>query len=127
MPAPSTYEYTEAIRTTAVTAVLNAIDAGPGPGVLRVYDESDVLLAEIALSDPAGSVSGGQLTITPGALAEIVADGVAAWGEVQDGAGAWALRAPTAAGTSAQPGFIVLSALTCIAGASISLISFVVG
>jgi len=63
-----------AVRNNRITQILNAIDAGSGPGRLRIYSGSKPgtkgaapagdLLADIPLADPCGTASGGVLTFT---------------------------------------------------------------
>jgi hypothetical protein len=66
-----------AVRTSRATAIRDAIDAGSGPGKLRIYSgaqpatantaASGTLLLELVLEDPCGTVTDGVLTfdITP--------------------------------------------------------------
>ena len=87
------------VRTTtansALTAINNDINAGSGPGKLRIYSgtipatpetaASGTLLAELTLSDPCGSVANKILTfgaITQDSSAD--ASGTAAWFRVLD-------------------------------------------
>jgi hypothetical protein len=66
MPAPATYEYSADAIEAANTALLALIDAGSSNAEIKLYDDSDQLLATIPLNDPAGTVnaSTGVLTIT---------------------------------------------------------------
>jgi hypothetical protein len=54
--------YTSALKQTRMEAVITAIDAGAGPGKLVIMTSGDVVLAEITLTDPCGTASGGVLT-----------------------------------------------------------------
>lgn len=57
--------YASGLRTTRMTAVKDAIDAGSGPGVLEIGTTAMALtLASITLGDPCGTVSGDVLTFT---------------------------------------------------------------
>ena len=57
--------YAAALRTTRITSVLTAIDAGAGAGTLEIGTAAMAsVLATITLADPAGSVSGDVLTFT---------------------------------------------------------------
>lgn len=58
--------YASGLRTTRMTAVKDAIDAGSGPnGTIEIGTTSMALtLATIALAKPCGSVSGDVLTFT---------------------------------------------------------------
>jgi hypothetical protein len=62
-----------AIRNAMLDAILAAIDAGSGPGKVRIYDgtrpatggTATTLLAELTMSDPASAgASGGALTLS---------------------------------------------------------------
>lgn len=86
--------YVTALRTTRITAVLTAIDAGTGAGKIKLYTGSSpgvnsaatgTLLATLTCSDPAGTVSGGVLTfsaITADSSAD--ADGTAGYARITD-------------------------------------------
>jgi len=67
--------YTTTVRSNRMTQVLNAIDAGAGPGTVKVYSGTvpanvgtaitdQTLLATLTLSYPCGSVSNGVLTFS---------------------------------------------------------------
>lgn len=89
-----------AIRNSMLNQIRDAIDAGPGPGLLRVYDgarpstggAATTLLAELTCSDPcAPNASGGVLTfsaITNDPSAN--ATGTATWARFVDSTGAFA-------------------------------------
>lgn len=83
-----------AARTAQADSVLDLLDAG---SLLRVYTGSKpatpetaatgTLLLELELNDPAGTVSGGVLTLSasPTISAAAVADGTVGWARVLDG------------------------------------------
>jgi hypothetical protein len=82
-----------ALRNNRLTQIVNAIDAGTGAGKIRIYNGSrpatggtaTTLLAELALSDPCGTVSAGVLTfsaISNDAAAD--ATGTATWARILD-------------------------------------------
>ena len=55
--------YNAALKTTRMTSVLTAIDAGAGPGILEIGTTGmATLLAEFTLADPSGTVAGSVLT-----------------------------------------------------------------
>jgi len=85
-----------AARNDMATALLAKIDAGVGPGRLQIYDgtrpatggTATTLLAELTLSDPAGTVASGELTfsvITSDDTAN--ATGTATWARIVDSDG----------------------------------------
>lgn len=90
--------YVTAVRNSRLNAVRDAIDAGAGAGLLRIYDGSrpatggaaTTLLAELTFSDPcAAAASGGVLTfsaITADSSAN--ATGTATWARAVDSTGA---------------------------------------
>ena len=63
MPVPTVATYSAAALVAAHTAFKNLIDAGAGPGTIKIRNDTDVLLATIVLTDPCGTVNGttGQL------------------------------------------------------------------
>jgi hypothetical protein len=130
MPAPSVATYSLQAKINAHTTFLALIDAGAGPGKIYIRDNADVLLAEIPLTDPAGTVSGGtgQLTITPsGPDTSANNTGTAAYAEFADLAGTVHLSLPAQAGTAAVSGKIVINTLDIIAGGLVTVISATIG
>lgn len=54
--------YAAALRTSRMSAVVTAVDAGAAAGKMKIRDGSNVVLATLTLADPCGSVSGDVLT-----------------------------------------------------------------
>lgn len=55
--------YSAALRTTRMNAVVTAIDAGAGPGKIKIGTAGmGTILATLTLADPCGTVSGDVLT-----------------------------------------------------------------
>lgn len=89
------------IRNSQLNLIRDAIDAGAGAGLFRVYDgtrpatggTATTLLAELTFTDPsAANASGGVMTfsaITADASAN--ATGTATWGRMVDSTGAFVL------------------------------------
>ena len=130
MPAPAQYTYATATIVAAHTAVLDDIDSGSGAGKIRLRDDSDVLLAEIPLTDPAGSVNGGtgQLTLTAsGPDTSADADGTCTYAEITDSDNNVVVSLPASQGSSAVSGEIVISNTSIVTGAEVSLVSAVIG
>lgn len=88
----------DTIRTARGNVILEAIDAGPGPGTMAFYTDpqpakgaaitTQTLLGTVTFSDPAGTVESGVITlglITDDSNAD--ADGVATWVRVSDSNG----------------------------------------
>lgn len=88
-----------AVRNSMMTAMLNAIDAGAGPGTIKFYTgtqpangdaalSGNTLLGTLTFSDPSGTVATGTLTfsaITEDSVAD--ATGTATWARIQDSVG----------------------------------------
>ena len=103
---------------------------GRGAGSIKIRDSADVLLAEIPLTDPCGTVNGttGQLTITMSGRDESAdASGTAAYGEFCNSDGTVYLSLPAQAGTVAVSWYIVINTLTIVAGGPVDVLSAVIG
>ena len=130
MPAPTVATYSAAALIAAHTSFRDLIDSGSGAGSIKIRDSADVLLAEIPLTDPCGTVNGttGQLTITPSGRDESAdASGTAAYGEFCNSDGTVYLSLPAQAGTAAVSGYIVINTLTIVAGGPVEVLSAVIG
>lgn len=124
------YAYSAAAVIAANTSFLNLLDANASAAMIRIRDASDVLLAEITLSDPAGTVDGttGQLTLSVATQeTSAPATGTADTAEITDGAGTVHLTMPCAAGSAAASGSCVLSSLNIEAGGAVNVVSAVIG
>ncbi len=129
MPAPTSTTYSAAALVAAHTALRDVIDGGTA-GSIRIRDASDVLLAEIPLSDPCGTVNGttGRLTLSIAARDESAnASGTAAYGEICDSTGTAHCSMPAQAGASPVSGKIVLTTLSITAGAPVEILSATIG
>lgn len=90
------FGFATTLRTNRATQIKNAIDAGSGPGKLRIYNGTrpatggtvTTLLGELICSDPCGTVSNGVLTFSP-VTSDISADnsGTATWFRIVDSDG----------------------------------------
>lgn len=130
MAVPSVATYSVAALVAAHTSFRDLIDAGTGAGSIKIRDASDVLLAQIPLTDPCGTVAGGtgQLTVTPSARDESAdASGTAAYGEFCDGDGLVHLSLPAQAGSVAVSGKIVINTLTIVAAGPVEVLSATIG
>jgi len=129
MPAPSAVEYATPTIVAAHTAVLGQIDAASSPAKLKLYDDADVLLATVTLTDPAGTVSAitGQVTLTAAGTSSAVASGECTYGVMVDGDDNAIVSVPAESGASAVPGKIVLSTTSIVNGADVELVSCVIG
>ena len=130
MAVPSVATYSASALVAAHTSFRDLIDSGSGAGSIKIRGSSDVLLAQIPLTDPCGTVNGttGQLTITPSGRDESAdASGTAAYGEFCNSNGTVYLSLPAQAGGTAVSGKIVINTLSIIAGAPVELVSATIG
>lgn len=120
---------TSTLRNARASLLRDAIDAGTGPGLFRVYDgtrpatggTATTLLAELTFSDPsAPNATGGVLTfsaITADASAN--ATGTATWGRMVDSNGLFV--ADFSVGTSAAD--FILNTTSITTGVQVSCTS----
>jgi len=129
MPAPATYTYSAQSLIDAQTAFLALVDGGSGAGRIRLFSEADVQLAEITLTDPAGTIDGaGQLTITAaGPDTSADATGVCTWGTIIDSDTNVLLSLPAEAGTTPVSGKLVISNTSILIATEVSLVSATIG
>jgi len=130
MTVPTVATFSAAALIAAHNTLKTLIDAATGAGKVRIRSAADVLLAEIPLTDPCGSVNGttGQLVLTPAAADDDAnATGTAAYGEICDGDGTVHLALPAVAGGSALPGYLVLNTLSIVASGHVAIISITIG
>lgn len=130
MAVPTQATYSVAALVAAHTAFRDLIDAGTAGGSIKIRDAADVLLAQIPLTDPCGTVNGttGQLTITPSGRDESAdATGTAAYGEFCDSNGVVHLSLPAQVGAAAVSGKIVINTLSIVAGGPVEVLSATVG
>jgi hypothetical protein len=130
MPVPSVATYSAAALVAAHTSFRDLIDGGAGAGFIRFRDAADVLLAQVPLSDPCGTVNGttGQLTFSIAGRDESAdASGTCAYAEFCSSTGTVHLALPAQAGTTAVSGKVVLNSLAIVAGGPVEVLSAVVG
>jgi len=123
------YTYSAAALVAAQTALLNLLDADASAAKIVIKSAGSTVLAEITLTDPAGTVDGAG-TLTLGIATQETnapATGTAATAEIQDGAGTVHLTMPCAQGSSAVSGQCVLSSLEITAGGTVDVVSAVIG
>jgi hypothetical protein len=130
MAAPYLSTYSPAALIAAHTALLGVIDGDTNPGKVTIHNTADVLLAEIPLADPGGSVNQttGALSLTPdGREDDAPAAGTPSYGTVRNGAGTAIHSLPCQQGTEAVPGKCVLNTMSIQAGDAVELISWIIG
>ena len=129
MAVPTVATFSAESLIAADTALLNLIDTGTA-GSVKIRDSADVLLAQIPLTDPAGTVNGttGQLTLTPDGRDESAdASGTAAYAEICESDGTVHLALPAQAGASPVAGKLVLNTLTIVSGLPVEILSITIG
>ncbi len=88
-----TWKRSTTAKAAALTAWLGLLEAGSGPGKLRIYSgtqpatgggglSGNTLLVEFTLNDPASSA--GAFSTSPAISANAVASGTATWGRLVD-------------------------------------------
>lgn len=115
-----------AVRNAMITAFGAAIDAGSGPGVLKIYGGTiptdantavgaQPLLLTSPLQDPSvGSPSNGVVTLADPASDTWDASGTATWFRIQDSTGATVCQGDVT--NTAGTGTLKLSTTTAVAG-----------
>ena len=129
MPAPYGPTYSGAAIAAAHTAFCSLLDAGGG-GTIQIKDHDDVVLAEVPLAVPCGTVDGmtGRLTIVPAGRDEAAAaTGVATYADFCDSAGTTHLSLPADVGYTPFGGCIMLSTSDVMAGGPVEVISVTIG
>lgn len=114
--------YAASLRTTRITAVKTAIDAGSGAGTIEIGTAAmGTVLAILTLSDPCGTVSGDVLTFST-ITADTSADnsGTAAAARIKDSDGNIIISGLTVSTSGAN---INLTSTTITAGQTVSLTS----
>lgn len=120
-----------AVRSSMMNVIESALDAGAGAATLEVYTgpqpadadtaASGTLLVTLTLNDPAGTQSGGVITIDvdPAISATAVATGTAGWARMKDSTGATVLDGSV--GTSSADFIIDSTSIT--SGQTVALVA----
>lgn len=114
--------YATTLKTTRMTSVRDAIDAGAAGGTLEIGTTGMAsVLAIVPLADPSGSVASGVLTFTmPQTAASAAAAGTAAEARIKDSNGNIIVSGLTVGTSGAN---INLSSTTIAVGDSVTLSS----
>lgn len=122
MPAPSRLTFEPAVLNAMNTELLGYLDPGSH---IRLWSETDVLIAEFPLDDPAGAVDGttGVLTleITDPDLALVTA--VCTYATVEDPNDDVVFSVPVQEGPAPVGGFIVLNSTNISQGVLVTILS----
>lgn len=131
MAVPIVATYSAAALVAAHTSFRDLIDSGSAAGYVNVRDSADVLLAQIPLADPCGTVNGttGQLVFNVASAEDLSANasGTAAYAEFCDSDGDVHLALPTEAGSSAVSGKFVINTLTIVLETPVQIVSATIG
>lgn len=130
MAVPATATYSVSALVAAHTSFRDLLDSGTGAGFVRFRDAADVLLAQVPLSDPCGTVNGttGQLTLSiAGPDSSADADGTAAYAEFCDSTGAVHLAMPVQVGTTPVVGKVIMNTDLIVALGSVGIVSAIIG
>lgn len=130
MTAPYLDDWSPAVIVASNTALRTLLDAhATDPASITIHDAADVLLAEILLEKPCGSVdseTGALLIVADGREEEAPAGGTAAYATIRDGAGGAHRSVPCEAGTEPVAGKCVLNTTTIVQGGPVELVGMVV-
>ncbi len=129
MPAPADFQYSTAAYIAAHQALLDLIDGQVQAGFIRYLSASDIVIAISRLTDPGGTVDGGTgaLSLTVAQSFTATADGAIAYAQITDGALNPVLELPAVQGSVPVSGRVVVSSLNVTAGATVDLVSAVIG
>lgn len=95
--------FNTALRDARAQQIINAINAGVGPGTMQFYTATkpatpgaaittQTLLGTLTFSEPAGTITAGQLNFaTIIDDSSVDADGVCTWVRILDGGGNWVM------------------------------------
>jgi len=88
---------------------------------LRLYDAADILIAEVALQNPAGAVSAGALTLLASGAATVVATGTPTYATVVNGSNDTAFT--MSAGVTGSGADCIISDAVLYAGGVVTIVS----
>lgn len=118
-------------------ALSRALDADTSPGELKIYSgtqpaaggtPSGTLLVSMTFPKPsADSFSAGVLTLHEPASNLALADGLATWARLEDGAGNWVADCTVGATGSGEPIIIIAATADIYAGGTVSVDSITIG
>ena len=130
MPVPTVPTYAAVSLVAAHTSFRDLIDSGAGAGYIAMRNSADLLLAQVPLVDPCGTINGttGRLALAiAGPDTSANASGTVAYAEFCNSTGTVYLSLPAQVGASAVSGYIVLNTLTVVAGSPVEVLSATVG
>ena len=116
MPASYLNTWAPAVVAAASAEILAQIDASATAATINIYDESDSLLAQFTLTNPAGTVDGtGKITLGFSATTTAgLATGVASYATIKNGDDEALHSVPCVQGSESLAWFCVLSTTTIV-------------
>jgi hypothetical protein len=130
MPAPVSATFSAAALVAAHISFLDLIDAGAGPGVIKLRANNDSVLAIIVLDDPCGTVNmgTGQLTFSIDVQEDAAPlGGTATYGTFEDSVGTIHLSLPVIQGAAPVAGFIVMNTVLIVQSSPVEILSATLG
>lgn len=132
----ATVHFATGLKNNVLAPISAAIDAGSGPGLIKIYSgtmpatvttalTSQVLLATLTFADPCGTITDGVLTmdaITQDASAD--ATGIAAWARITDSNGNIVMDINVS--TTGGSGALQMNTTSIVAGGPVLITSFVI-
>ena len=132
----ATVHFATGLKNNVLAPIIAAIDAGSGPGLIKIYSgtmpatvttalTSQVLLATLTFADPCGTITDGALTmdaITQDASAD--ATGMAAWARITDSDGNVVMDINVSA--TGGSGALQMNTTSIVAGGPVLITSFVI-
>lgn len=111
-----------------LAGTLSNLSRGPNPARIKFFTaprpagggEATTLLATVTLDDPAGTVSGNKLVLSPPADALVQVAGTAAWARIEDGNGVASMDVDVS--DMAGNGEIKLETVNLLAGGGIRIV-----
>ncbi len=120
--------YAAATKNALSTAALTDLTSEGTSGCkVVIYDADDVVLAEIALSDPAGTVTSNRLQINVAGNSIAVATGTASYVRINKTTGTEFARLNCAQGSAAVANKFIMGSLEVFTGSVIAVSTFFIG
>lgn len=118
---------TVAMRTAASTALRDLLDAGAGPGEIRLYTSANFLLATATLADPAGTIDAtGALSLAVATQAVPIVNGVLHYATLTDSDGLVVMTLPAVGSNVVIPNALALPSLEVIEDAPVYLLNLTI-
>lgn len=128
MPAPAKITFSAAAKKAANDELLLLLDAGSSNAKIRLFSNADVLIAEIPLDDPAGTVSAttGVLTLAVDGTDTALVTALCTYAAITDSDNTAHVTLPVKEGVAASSGFVVLNSAMIFEGVTVSVTNAVI-